>query len=423
MRGRRLWPSRRLLLLTLAGLALTFGVACSSQPPEPTPTIAVLVTPPSPTPTPTLTPTPEPTPTPTVTPRPTLAPATPTATATPTITPTPTPSPTPTPTPTPTPIPILTAAQVLSKFSPALALVEAGGLRRTGFVFDSSGLILTTASAVTGLESAEVSIPGTGAFTGTVVGRDEFFDIAVLRISPGRSIPSLSFADPRGIVAGIPSVAVGYQSEGILGNAPTVLAGTVTGLRTLAGVTYLQTDTSLNQGNGGGPLSNNVGDVIGVNTTRVSEVFGGQPAQGIGLSVHVSSVLERLGVMKAGAQLYRPTTESDILPEGPTEGLAPFPNLFKLDRILINGEAAPLGTTVFARVGRYVTQWVTIREGSPQYVAVGPPIAEGFVGQTVTFYVDGFKADEQAVFTPSQDDPIRIVTLTVTKPIAPSAGG
>ncbi|MDA1096948.1 MAG: trypsin-like peptidase domain-containing protein, partial [Chloroflexi bacterium] len=195
-------------------------------------------------------------------------------------------------------------------------------------MFDPTGLILTTASAVTGTNSAEVAIPGTGSYPATVIGRDEFFDIAVLRISPGRSIPFLSFTDPRGIVAGIPAVAVGYPSEGILGNAPTVLAGTVTGLRTLGGVTYLQTDTSLNEGNGGGPLSNNVGDVMGVNTTRVSEVFG-QSVQGIGLSIHVSSVLERLGALKVGAEFYRPTTESDILPEGPTQGIAPFPNLFK----------------------------------------------------------------------------------------------
>ena len=63
---------------------------------------------------------------------------------------------------------------------------------------------------------------------------------------------------------------------------------------------YLQTDAAINPGNSGGPLVNVDGEVIGINTARITEVLG-QPIQGIGLAISSNTAKEVLPFLRAGA--------------------------------------------------------------------------------------------------------------------------
>ncbi len=69
----------------------------------------------------------------------------------------------------------------------------------------------------------------------------------------------------------------------------TVTSGIVSGLRSYAGKTYIQTDAPINPGNSGGPLIDNSGRVIGVNSAIIKNT------EGIGFAIPIKSVFDEFG--------------------------------------------------------------------------------------------------------------------------------
>jgi S1-C subfamily serine protease len=290
-----------------------------------------------------------------------------------------------------------------------VVLVQTGDVRRSGLVFSPDGLVVTSAEAVSGTDTAEVVITSVGVFQATVIGRDELADLAVLRVPTGVALPFVELTLPQGVAPGIAISSVGFSAEAILGNSAAVTSGGVVSIRTIGGVTYIQTDLAVDAGNGGGPIANNLGEVIGITTTEIERVLG-QQVGGVGLAMLLSDVLDRLDNLVVGAHFYRPTPPGDLLPEGSSPPVPPFPNIF-IGNVTINGATAPAGTQVYIRVGRYVSEWVTTRDGRYSFITVGPPSEAGFTGEPLIFYVNGFPIDEGLVFDPRQDEPIVTVDL------------
>ena len=259
--------------------------------PTPTPTTLPAPTPlPSPTQTPLPSPTLTPRPTETRTPLPTVAP-TPTATRTPR--PTPTRIPTATPSPSPSP------SQVISMVQAAVVRITTPGGTGSGFIFDDEGWVLTNAHVVSEYSEVTVTLGGRFEYSGKVVGVDGEVDLAIIRIEASGQLPTLYLGNSDVVNAGDDAFAIGYPLGSILGTAPTVSRGVVSSVRRFRDVIYLQTDASINPGNSGGPLVNSNGDVIGINTARITEVFG-QPIQGIGLAIASNSARDILPFLKAG---------------------------------------------------------------------------------------------------------------------------
>ena len=298
-----------------------------------------------------------------------------------------------------------------------VVLVQVGETRRSGLLISRDGLLVTSAEVVRETNSAEVLIPNTGVFPASVIGRDEFADLAVLRVPTGGTLPFIDLAPFEGVRPGTAVSAVGYPGQAILGNSATVTSGGVIAIRTIGGVGYIQTDGALDPGNGGGPLANDRGDVIGINTTQIEDVLG-QQVSGVGLAIHISDVLDRLEMLIAGAQFYRPTPLGSLLPEGSDPPIPPFPNIFT-GSVTIDGEPAPAGTQVYVRVGRYVSEWVVTRDGRYPFITVGPPTEDDYEGEPLIFYVNGFPIDRGLVFDPTLDEPIITLDLALITASAP----
>ena len=290
-----------------------------------------------------------------------------------------------------------------------VVLVQTGDMRRSGLVFSPDGLVVTSAEVVSGADTAEVSITSIGVFQATVIGRDELADLAVLRVPTGAALPFVELTLPQGVAPGIAISSVGFPAAAILGNSATVTSGGVVSIRTIGGVTYIQTDLAVDAGNGGGPIANDLGEVIGITTTEIERVLG-QQVGGVGLAMLLSDVLERLDKLVMGAHFYRPTLPGDLLPEGSSPPVPPFPNIFT-GSVTINGATAPAGTQVYVRVGRHVSEWVTTSDGLYPFITVQPPSEAGFTGEPLIFYVNGFPIDKGLVFNPRQDEPIVTVEL------------
>ena len=153
----------------------------------------------------------------------------------------------------------------------------------SGFIVDSSGLILTNAHVVKGADEVTVKLTDRREFKARVLGRDDRTDIAVLRID-ARDLPTVKLGSTQSLDVGDWVLAIGSP----FGFENTVTAGVVSAKsRTLpdgGGVAFIQTDVAINPGNSGGPLFNSRGEVVGIN----SQIYSGSGGyQGVSFAIPI----------------------------------------------------------------------------------------------------------------------------------------
>ncbi|MBB3993158.1 serine protease Do [Sulfitobacter undariae] len=169
-----------------------------------------------------------------------------------------------------------------------------GGLG-SGFLISADGKIVTNNHVVADAQTVRVTLTDGRKFDAEVVGTDVATDIALLSIKADVDLPFVKFGASDDMRVGDEVVAVGNP----FGLSSTVTTGIISAkARDINSGPYdefLQTDAAINRGNSGGPLFNNAGDVIGMNTAILSPDGG---SVGIGFAVPsdvVSEVVADLG--------------------------------------------------------------------------------------------------------------------------------
>ncbi|EDQ06852.1 Periplasmic pH-dependent serine endoprotease DegQ [Sulfitobacter indolifex] len=152
----------------------------------------------------------------------------------------------------------------------------------SGFIISEDGTIVTNHHVVAGAQTVTVKLADGRSFNAEVVGSDPMTDIAVLKVKADVDLPTVAFGTSKTLRVGDEVVAVGNP----FGLGGTVTSGIVSALSRdiQAGPfdDFIQTDAAINRGNSGGPLFNNEGEVVGVNTAILSPGGG---SVGIGFSV------------------------------------------------------------------------------------------------------------------------------------------
>ncbi|TMM51289.1 Do family serine endopeptidase [Sulfitobacter sabulilitoris] len=152
----------------------------------------------------------------------------------------------------------------------------------SGFIVSPDGRIVTNSHVVDGAQTVTVKLADGRSFDASVVGSDPMTDIALLKIDADVDLPAVRFGSSAGLRVGDEVVAVGNP----FGLGGTVTSGIVSAMsRNINAGPYddfIQTDAAINRGNSGGPLFNNAGEVIGVNTAIISPGGG---SVGIGFAV------------------------------------------------------------------------------------------------------------------------------------------
>jgi Do/DeqQ family serine protease len=158
----------------------------------------------------------------------------------------------------------------------------------SGFIFKSSGYILTNNHVIKGAEEIIIKLSDEREFKGKVVGRDPKTDIAVIKIDTKSELPTVPLGNSDEVRVGQWALAIGNP----FGFERTLTIGVISATGRSLGLTqyedFIQTDASLNQGNSGGPLVNIKGEVIGINTAI--KPF----AAGIGFAIPINMVKEIL---------------------------------------------------------------------------------------------------------------------------------
>ncbi|WP_256760840.1 S1C family serine protease [Cohnella sp. WQ 127256] len=173
----------------------------------------------------------------------------------------------------------------------------------SGFIFDSTGYILTNQHVINGASEIKVTVDGhSDPLTAKLLGSSYELDLAVLKIE-GKDFPALKLGDSSGLNMGDWVVAIGNPygfdhtvTVGVLSsNEREISIQDTNGTRNYEHL--LQTDASINPGNSGGPLLNLQGEVIGINTAVSSQ------AQGIGFAIPTSTITEVLDNLKSNTEI------------------------------------------------------------------------------------------------------------------------
>ena len=145
----------------------------------------------------------------------------------------------------------------------------------SGFIVDSSGIILTNAHVVKDANEVTVKLTDRREFRAKVLGSDAKTDVAVLKID-AKDLPVVKLGSAKDLRPGEWVLAIGSP----FGFENTVTAGVVSAKgRSLpdgGGVSFIQSDVAVNPGNSGGPLFNDRGEVVGINSQIYSRSGGYQ---------------------------------------------------------------------------------------------------------------------------------------------------
>ncbi len=169
----------------------------------------------------------------------------------------------------------------------------------TGVIVDRNGYIVTNAHVVEGGVQITVLLSDNQSYTARLIGSDSVSDLAVLHIDAENLTPA-QFGDSDALQVGDAVAAIGdplgvefrgTMTDGIISaiNRDVTVEG-----RTM---TLIQTNAALNSGNSGGPLINCYGQVIGINTMKISAFVDSAGVEGLGFAIPsttVKSIVEEL---------------------------------------------------------------------------------------------------------------------------------
>jgi len=207
----------------------------------------------------------------------------------------------------------LTGTQIYQRDSAGVvtikAVTPAGADTGTGIVLNREGLILTNDHVIAG--ASEISVAkGSSNVTraASLVGEEANSDLALIRIDPaGFGLTPLSLASPSSVQVGDVVYAIGnpYGLDATLTRGIVSALGREIGAPDGAKITgAIQTDAALNPGNSGGPLLNEEGDVIGVNSQIASDAAssaGSQPGStGVGFAISSTTVAQAVKTIESG---------------------------------------------------------------------------------------------------------------------------
>lgn len=182
----------------------------------------------------------------------------------------------------------------------------------SGVIFkktDDGVYIVTNNHVIEGANQIDISLYDGKEVTAEVVGTDPLTDIAVLKMKGSDDITPIRFGDSDSLRAGEQVVAIGNPLG--LDFSRTVTQGIVSAVnRTIKMTTsagewdfnVIQTDAAINPGNSGGALINAAGELVGINSLKISE----NGVEGLGFAIPSNEVSQIAEEMIKNGQVVRP---------------------------------------------------------------------------------------------------------------------
>lgn len=171
----------------------------------------------------------------------------------------------------------------------------------TAFFVTTNGYMLTNHHVVEGADKITVTLNDRTELDATLVGSDERSDVAVLKVS-GKQFPALPIGDSNGLKVGEPVLAIGSPFGFDYSASAGIVSAKSRNFSRDTSVPFIQTDVALNPGNSGGPLFNQRGEVIGINS-RIFSGTGGY--MGLSFSIPIDAAMDIYEQLKTHGEVAR----------------------------------------------------------------------------------------------------------------------
>lgn len=171
----------------------------------------------------------------------------------------------------------------------------------TGFFVSADGYILTNHHVVERASQITITLKDRSELDAILVGSDESSDMAVLKVK-GDGFPALRVAKTDNLKVGEPVLAIGSPFGFDYSASAGIVSAKSRNFSREATVPFIQTDVALNPGNSGGPLFNQKGEVVGVNS-RIFSGTGGH--MGLSFSIPIGTAMDIYAQIKATGKVTR----------------------------------------------------------------------------------------------------------------------
>ncbi len=187
------------------------------------------------------------------------------------------------------------------------------GSSGTGFVFktdDKYGYILTNYHVIDNSKKIVVTFTNNKKIEASLVGIDEYSDIAVLKVDKSDVISVAQIGNADSLRVGDTTFTVGAPLDSSV-YSWTVTRGILSGKNRLVEVTInntnsvmevLQTDAAINSGNSGGPLCNSNGEVVGITNMKIAS----SSIEGMGFAIPIDTAIKTANDLIEGKTISRP---------------------------------------------------------------------------------------------------------------------
>lgn len=161
----------------------------------------------------------------------------------------------------------------------------------SGFVLTADGYIVTNHHVIDNANTVKVTLYDGDTYDATVIGSDEDYDIAVLKIDAAGLQP-VTLGDSDTLNVGDHVLAVGNPLGELTFSMSGGMVSSVNRAINVDGTPFnmIQTDTSINPGNSGGPLLNQFGEVVGIVSAKYSS-YSSESVEGLGFAIPMNDVL------------------------------------------------------------------------------------------------------------------------------------
>ncbi len=205
----------------------------------------------------------------------------------------------------------------------------------SGVVIREGGFILTNNHVIDGGSSFKVLLPSGEKVDADLVGADEAMDLAVLKVSEeyADTLIPVETGSSAELVVGSTAIAIGNPGGEDLAN--TVTQGIVSALERVSveaqgatrTIAYIQHDAAINSGNSGGGLFNYKGQLIGINTLKMSSsAYSDITFEGLGFAIPVETVTDIASDLIEYGKVIRPALGVQVAAyRGPDEPMGGYP--------------------------------------------------------------------------------------------------
>lgn len=157
----------------------------------------------------------------------------------------------------------------------------------SGIIISDDGYIVTNQHVIDGATEISVILNTGEELTAELIGQDVKTDLAVLKVSTENKLPAATLGDSETLQVGELAVAIGNpMGQEFSGSVTAGIISAVNRTMTIDNRTYnlIQTDAAINSGNSGGALINQYGEIIGINSVKLSS----SGVEGMGFAIAIS---------------------------------------------------------------------------------------------------------------------------------------